>query len=109
MVFRCYARRTRSDRNKWIAHCIDLDLWAAGKSIEDARSSMEDAVRGYLTVVFDTKDRASIPRLLRRRAQLRYFVLWYLIALWTFISRDRHPPLDSESFEEAVPWGPAIA
>lgn len=109
LVLRCYARRTGTNRDKWIAHCVDLDLWAAGKSFEGARESMDLAVRGYLATVFDTQDRDSIPRLIRRRAALRYLALWYVISLWSRLSRNGRRPLDTQPFEETLPWGVAIA
>lgn len=89
LVLRCYLRRVRGSEQRWVAHCIDLDLWAAGDSPEAARRSMEDAIVGYLETVLDTQDQESIPRLLRRR--------------------DGGPPLDSQPFEEHLPFRLSVA
>ena len=79
LVLRCYLRRVRGSADRWVAHCIDLDLWATGGSPEAARRSMDDAVVGYVETVLDTKDHDSIPRLLQRRAPLRYVLFWHLV------------------------------
>ena len=102
MILRCYLRRTGRDE-RWVAHCVDLDLWAVGKSAHDARYSLEQAIDGYVETVLDTEDKGSVLPLLRRRAPLRFVLLWHLIRL---VSRFRHngkPPLDSEPFEEPMP------
>lgn len=104
LVLRCYLRRVRGSEQRWVAHCIDLDLWAAGDSPEAARRSMEDSVVGYLETVLDTQDQASIPRLLRRRAPLRYVLFWHLVRAAHCIRRDGGPPLDSQTFEEHLPF-----
>lgn len=107
LALRCYVRRSGRDRDRWIAHCIDLDLWASGKSISDAKSSMEDAITGYLQTVLDTNDRGSIPRLLRRKAPLRYRVFWHLLRLWS--RRNGSGPLGSQPFDEHLPFRLATA
>jgi len=109
LVLRCYLRRVRGSANRWVAHCIDLDLWATGDSLEAARRSMDDAVVGYLETVLDTTDHDSIPRLLRRRAPLRYVLFWHFVRAVHWIRRDGGPPLDSQPFEEHLPFRLAIA
>jgi hypothetical protein len=103
LVLRCYLRRVRGRENRWVAHCIDVDLWATGDSLEAARHGMDDAVVGYLETVLDTKDRESIPRLLRRRAPLRYVLFWHFVRAIHGIRRDGGSPLDSQPFEEHLP------
>lgn len=103
LVLRCYARRSGRVKTRWVAHCIDLDLWAAGDSLVEARQGLENAISGYITTVLDTDDRDSIPRLLRRRAPLRFVLLWHLIRLVHWLRHNGRSPLDSQPFEEHFP------
>lgn len=107
LVLRCYARRTGRDRDRWVAHCVDLDLWATGKSLDEAKASMDDAIVGYLLTVLDTHDEGSIPRLLKRKASLRYRLFWRLLSLLDWMNGSG--PLNSQSFEEHLPFRLAIA
>ncbi len=66
----------RGEGKLWLSHCIDLDLYASGKSLEDAKTSLFDAIQGYLETVFDTEERDSIPELLNRKAPLFYRLRW---------------------------------
>jgi predicted RNase H-like HicB family nuclease len=109
LVLRCYLRRVRGSEKRWVAHCIDLDLWATGDSPEAARRGMDDAVVGYVETVLDTQDRESIPQLLRRRAPLHYVLFWHLVRVARWIRRDGGPPLDSQPFEEHLPFRLAVA
>jgi len=97
---RCYVRRSgRSDR--WIAHCIDWDVWAVGSSAAKAKASLEDALRGYARVVMKSDDLASIERLLARRAPLRYVLLWHVIRGISQTTNHRGP-LGSEPFMQKL-------
>lgn len=49
-TLRCLAYR---HANSYIAECIDLNLLVKRGSIDEAASSLEDAIRGYLSVVLD--------------------------------------------------------
>lgn len=108
MILRCYLRRTGRDA-RWVAHCIDLDLWAVGKSAHDARHSLEDAINGYVETVLDTEDEESVVPLLRRRAPLRFVALWHVIRLVSSVIHDGKPPLGSQPFEERLPLRFALA
>jgi len=104
LILRCYARRTGSDRNRWVAHCIDLDLWASGGSVDAAKDSLQNAIVAYLETVLDTDEHGSIPSLLERRAPLRYRALWHVIRLASAILKNGGPPLSSQSFEAPIPF-----
>lgn len=106
LVLRCYVRRVRKSERRWVAHCIDLDLWAAGDSLGDARTGMRCAITGYVETVLETEDLDSIPPLLRRRAPLRYRSLWHSLRI---VHRLRRLPLDSQPFEEHLPFRLATA
>jgi hypothetical protein len=92
-----------------VAHCVDLDLWAVGSDFLGVRESLEDAITGYLETVLDTEDGASIPALLKRRAPLRYVLLWYLIKIIHDIAHNGRRPLDSQPFEKHLPFHLAAA
>lgn len=109
LVLRCYGRRSGRASHRWVAHCIDLDLWAVGEDWEKTRHSLEHAIEGYLETVLETGERSSIPALLRRRAPLRFVLLWHAIRLLNLISRNSIRPLGSRSFEEPIPFHLAAA
>lgn len=100
---RCYARRSGRTPNRYLAHCIDLDIWAAGASIKDAKSSLEDAILGYARAVLDTDDTATILPLFARRAPLRFVALWHILRLLDALRSNGAWPLSPESFEEPLP------
>lgn len=99
---RCYLRRSGRNRGRWVAHCIDLNLWAVGDSMDAAKRSLEDAIRGYVRTVLRTKDVESIARLLNRRAPLRYVALWHFGAALVAI-RETGWPLSFQLFREPYP------
>lgn len=109
LVLRCYGRRTGRSPRRWVAHCIDLDLWAVGDDWEGTRRSLEDAIVGYLETVLDTRDQRSIPALVRRRAPTRFVVLWHLIRFMGLFLPNGRGPLDTRSFEEPIPFHLAAA
>jgi len=111
LIFRCYIRRSGRHEGRWVAHCIDLDLWASGPSEVAARTSLEDAILSYLEAVLDTKDKESIPQLLRRSAPWYYVLFWHLIGLWERFRRNGPTPLDGHPFDYMPPiqLGRAIA
>lgn len=81
LIFRCYSRPDPEQPGRWLAYCVDLALVAVGKTAEDARRSLSDAIEGYVEAVFDTEDIDSIPHLLRRGSlaqQLRWEASWLL-------------------------------
>ena len=103
LVFRCYIRRAGRQEGRWVAHCIDLDLWASGPSAAAARSSLEDAIPSYVEAVLDTEDTDSIPQLLRRRAPWYYVLFWHLIGIWERIRQNGSTPLDGHPFDYMLP------
>lgn len=80
LIFSCYAYEAGSDQ-RWQAVCVDLDLWASGKSYEDARQSLDLAIQDYVEAVMDTQDLDSIAPLLRRRAPLHHVARYYWLRL----------------------------
>ena len=57
--------------NYWLATCLELNICAQGNSLKDVSSSIQDAIRGYLETVVNTKDKLSIPDLLNRPAPFK--------------------------------------
>jgi len=109
LVLRCYGRRSGRTPERWVAHCIDLDLWAVGRSWEEAQAGLEDSIRSYVRAVVDTDDAASVLRLLlRRKAPFRFVALWHFIRLLSSIRRDGRWPLGPRPFEELMPLQLAV-
>jgi predicted RNase H-like HicB family nuclease len=52
----------------WVATCLEFNLVTEGKDFPEACDRMNDALEGYLKVVFDTDDPLSIPSLIKRPA-----------------------------------------
>ena len=112
LILRCYAQQDPDRSGQWIAHCIDLDLSAGGRTALDARASLHEAVRGYLETVFDTKDEDSIPDLLRRRAPFwevaRWNGMWLFLRLRSTLRRADGGP-SSRAYQDALPLAPVSA
>ncbi len=89
LVVRCYVRPARDQHGIWVAHCIDFDLWASGKSLEAAQERLAHSIEGYVAAVVETDGVAFIPRLLRRYAQLGYLAQWYLVLFIHWLARGR--------------------
>lgn len=100
LILRCYVRRAGRRPDRWVAHCVDWDLWAVGPTPDKARASLENAITGYARAVFDTDDRASIPALLGRRAPLRHVAVWHLLRIASKLTGDGPMPLGSHPFQE---------
>ena len=78
----CGAERTlrcfvyRADDHRFIAECVDLDILSEGESEEEAIGGLQEAMHGYLSVVFDGSSKEGL--LLRKSPvsrRLRYY--WY--------------------------------
>jgi predicted RNase H-like HicB family nuclease len=98
MTLRCYAREGRPGEPQWVSHCIDLDVWASGSTLHDARKSLLDALELYIeTAVRDHEDDPqSVRQLMNRRAPLRYIAEWHwaLLLHWArghYEGESRHP------------------
>jgi len=110
MILRCWVRPDRELPGRWVANCIDLDLWAVGKDHRDAQESLHDAIQGYLETVLETQEPTSIAELLQRRAPLRSRLAWHALR-WRgglFGPRDG-PPTGAGSYEDVLPFRLAIA
>lgn len=62
----CYARGTDGE---WEAICVDLDIAVDGRSLEDVKSRLRDAVRLYVDSALAEGD-PETGRLLNRKAPL---------------------------------------
>jgi hypothetical protein len=65
----------RGGADRWEALCLDLDLAVQGRSFDEVRSLLEEALRTYME---DARAEAepSRSRLLARRVPLRVRLLW---------------------------------
>jgi len=60
---RCFVRRATSDC--YVAECIDLDISAEAETLEKAIAGLQDAMKGYLSVVFESQDTNTLGLVLR--------------------------------------------
>lgn len=63
--------------NLFRAVCLDLDLYAEGRSLAEAMKRLDSAVEGYLNSVI--KDHACDPKLLDRPAPKKYWGIYDLL------------------------------
>jgi hypothetical protein len=82
---RCFVRRGAG--GCYIAECIDLDICAEADTLEKAMAGLQDAMLGYLLVVFDgleANETAAILRPSPLSHRIRYYLdcLRYKIILW---------------------------
>ena len=97
-VLRCYGYKDK--RGKWYGVCLDLNLAAEADSLASLKSKLDEMINCYIETVFDTKDQASIPNLLRRKAPLRDRICYGLIYAHKYI---RNIP-DWLTFDTIVPF-----
>ena len=99
LVLRCYAHRVGEDAPH-TGVCVDLNIAVQADTAEELKSKMNDAIASYIDVVLDSDDKASIPRLLSRRAPMRDWLIYYLIKT-IFLIR-KFP--GNFIFQEAIPF-----
>lgn len=89
-VFTCYAQRRRG---RWYAHCLDLDIGAAGDSIESIERGLDDRVNDFVVAIMSSSDRQRVAWLFAHsnawRDVLKYSVarVWHLIFSLIFLRR----------------------
>jgi hypothetical protein len=62
----------------FVAECIDLDITAEGATEKAAISGLQDAMQGYLSVVFDGQDKADTRGLIPRPSPWSHRVRYQL-------------------------------
>jgi hypothetical protein len=83
-IFRChYYSRTPG---RWIGECIDLDIIVEAKTSEQAQRELNDAVFGYLKVVFSSDD---VKGLIPRPSPLGHRILYRLNCLRAALTNSR--------------------
>ena len=103
LILRCYGFRT--SRKTWVAKCIDFDLVVEEDSLEARKKALIEAMNSYLEAVYQTDDKESIPRLLKRRAPLIDFCHYY----WIKFRCQLRCPSERLSFEKSIPFVLAAA
>jgi len=98
MILRCYGYQT--SRCTWIVKCIDLDLVDEEDTLDKAKKSLENAIKGYLGAVLDTQDLTTIPKLLKRKSPPKDILFYHSIWLLNKIKAIRSRLV----FEESIPF-----
>jgi len=79
---RCFVRRIKDGR--YLAECIDLDLGAEADTFEGAKSSLRDAIVGYLMVVLEgVETDQELPAAILRPSPLSHRIRYHF-AYWLF-------------------------
>jgi hypothetical protein len=87
LVLRCFVRL---GKGCFIAECIDLDISAEAATLEAAIAGLQDAMSGYLEVVFEglaTDERPSVLRLSPLSHRIRYHLDYFKYRVIEFIFR----------------------
>lgn len=74
LVLRCFVQK-ESD-GTWFAMCLDLNLYARGASLQEARDKLRGFVRHYVAAALG-KDREYVGDLIPRRAPFGFWVKYY--------------------------------
>ncbi len=62
--------------NLYVALCLELDIASQGKTVEKARKNLQDAVQGYLELIYDEGiEKEFIPRPAPLQKWLKYLDL----------------------------------
>jgi hypothetical protein len=89
---RCFTFRCAGG---YVAECVDLDISAEGTTEKEAICGLQDAMRGYLAVVFDGQDNADTRGLILRPSPFSHRIRYYVesakdIVRAIFSNRRRH-------------------
>jgi predicted RNase H-like HicB family nuclease len=77
-VFRCYAYGP--EPGLYLAECVDLDIVAQGRTVEEAAEKLTVAIQGYLAVALNGDTKGLVPRRSPISNRLRY--RWYRAIAW---------------------------
>lgn len=81
----CFARGREGD---WEAICVDFDIAVQGRSFNEVRQALEDAIHSYVGAAH-VEDAETCAKLLNRRAPLLVRIMWSMRVLWSeWRSRD---------------------
>lgn len=81
LILRCFVQK-ESD-GTWFAMCLDLNLYARGDSLMEARGKLHQFIRHYVSSAL-SKDKEFIGDLIPRRAPLGFWLKYYCMysVLW---------------------------
>ena len=95
----CFAWRSEAE---WEALCVDFDLAAHGKSLEEVRREMQDAIDSYISYVSELPE-PERTRLLKRKTPLVLrFKLKLLCIAYDLLNLLRVRPAHRCAFKPAV-------
>ena len=100
LLVRCYAERVHG---QWQAFCLDLSLGAQADTFEEARQKLDAQIREYICDAVAGPDSAHVSALLTRRAPLRFWLKYWLIAVLSKVHRDHDEP---RKFAASLPLVP---
>jgi len=78
LTLRCFTRPDPEQPGRWLACCVDLNLWAAAQDSKQAMESLGEAIRGYLETALEDSEPRQWVHLLYRPAPLgdRLYYAW---------------------------------
>jgi hypothetical protein len=98
LVVSCYGYRLKNQ--PYTGVCIDLNIAVQADSQDELKKKMNDAIVSYFEAVLNTDDKQSIAPLIRRRAPLRDWVIYYLITFIAFVRQIS----TNFTFRESIPF-----
>lgn len=104
LLLRCFAEK-ESD-GTWFAMCLELNLYARGDSLTEARKKLHAVIVDYLRDAV-TKDREYVGDLIPRRAPLWFYLHYAFIWCCLKIEHVKKEAVHRVKFKEVVPLIPA--
>jgi hypothetical protein len=95
----CFAR---GHAGEWEGICLDFDLAVQGRSFDEVRHALEEAVSEYV-VAASEEDDATRAKLLNRRAPALVAMAWTARVLWSAWRRRSSDGDTSAAFPVACP------
>lgn len=100
LLIRCLALQ---EGDHWVAVCLPFDLAAQARTLPEAKVALREQIASYLRDALVGVDQQHASYLLRRRAPLKYWVMYWLAGAARRILHDGH----LRRFKTAVPLAPA--
>jgi hypothetical protein len=100
LVLRCVAFK---EQGQWVGVCLEFNLAAQGDTFADVRQRLDAQISTYLREALAGPDREHAGYLLRRRASLRFWLMYWLAAL----GHRLHLRTSTKDYESPLPLVPA--
>lgn len=99
LLIRCLALQ---EGDHWVAICLPFDLAAQAPTLPEAKAALLAQITSYLRDALVGEDQEHAGHLLRRRAPLKYWLMYWLAGAARRLMHDDH----LRRFKTTVPLAP---